>query len=83
MKTCKEHHEASMVGSALLGSPRHCDGVLCRSISSVSVLWWICRRMFRCPSDGGGEATAIVTTTDTIADFAMEDSRGIHGGIGE
>jgi hypothetical protein len=40
-------------------------------------------RIFLFPSDGGGEATAIVTTTDTMADFAMEDIRGIHGGIGE
>ena len=40
-------------------------------------------QMFRCPSDGGGEATAIITTTDTTADFAMEDIRDVHGGIGE
>lgn len=40
-------------------------------------------RMFRFPLDGVGEATAIITTTDTTADIAMEDIRGMHGGIGK
>jgi hypothetical protein len=38
-------------------------------------------RMCRCLSDGVGEATAIITITDTTADFAMADIGGIHGGI--
>jgi hypothetical protein len=40
-------------------------------------------RMCRCPSDGGGEATAIITITDTTADIAMVGMGGIHGGIGK
>ena len=40
-------------------------------------------QMCRCPSDGVGEDTAIITTTDTTADFAMAGIRGTHGGIGE
>ena len=40
-------------------------------------------RMCRCPSDGVGEATAIITITDTTADFAMAGIRDIHDGIGE
>ena len=40
-------------------------------------------RMCRCPSDEVGAATAIITTTDTTADFAMEDIRDVHGGIGK
>jgi hypothetical protein len=40
-------------------------------------------RMLRCPSDEVGEATAIITITDTTADFAMVGIRGTHGGIGE
>jgi hypothetical protein len=38
-------------------------------------------RMCRCPSDGIGGATAIITITDTTADFAMAGIGGIHGGI--
>jgi hypothetical protein len=40
-------------------------------------------RMCRCPSDGVGEDTAIITITDTTADFAMVGIGGIHGGIGK
>jgi hypothetical protein len=40
-------------------------------------------RMCRLLSDGVGEATVIVTITDTTADFAMAGMGGIHGGIGE
>jgi hypothetical protein len=40
-------------------------------------------RMFRFLSDEVGEATAIITITDTTADIAMAGIRGIHGGIGE
>ena len=39
-------------------------------------------QMCRCPSDGVGEDTAIITT-DISTDIAMADIRGIHGGIGE
>jgi hypothetical protein len=40
-------------------------------------------RMFRLPSDGVGEATAITTTPDISTAFAMAGTRGIHGGGGE
>jgi hypothetical protein len=40
-------------------------------------------RMFLFPSDEVGEATVIITITDTTADFAMAGIRGTHGGIGE
>jgi hypothetical protein len=33
--------------------------------------------MLRCPSDGVGEATAIITITDTTADFAMAGVFGV------
>jgi hypothetical protein len=39
--------------------------------------------MCRCPLDGGGAATAIITITDTTADFAMAGMGGIHDGIDE
>jgi hypothetical protein len=40
-------------------------------------------RMFLFPSDEVGEATAIITITDTTADLAMAGIWGTHGGIGE
>jgi hypothetical protein len=40
-------------------------------------------RMCRCPLDGVGAATAIITITDTTADIAMAGIGGIHGGIDE
>jgi hypothetical protein len=54
-----------------------------RSMVRIHIMVATQARMCRFPSDGVGEATAIITTTDATADFATEDIRGIHGGIGE
>lgn len=40
-------------------------------------------RMCRCPLDGVGAATALITITDTTADIAMVGIGGLHGGNGK